>query len=148
MIRALYALVPIALLTNCASLPSGANLVFDRAEPKAGEVGVVLRWTPNPTEYYTPRGQMTKISIHEGAKSVAIPQEMIAPIQDIWPEQVELASPAPGFYELRIPSGVGEGSLDVFRIDGFRFSGRVNTPTKDYPELKQRAEQVSGGNGG
>jgi len=148
MIRALYALAPIALLANCASLPSGANLVFKRAAPEANNIQVVLGWVPNPTEYYTPRGQMTEISVHEGARSVAIPEEMIATIQDIWPERVELASSAPGFYELRIPSGVGEGSLDVFRFDAFQFSGRINAPTLDYPEAKRTAEQDGTSNGG
>jgi hypothetical protein len=148
MIHALYALAPIALLANCANLPSGSNLVFERGTPEANKIEVVLGWNPNPTEYYTPRGQMTEISLHEGARSVAIPEEMIATIQDIWPERVELASSTPGFYELRIPSGVGEGSLDVFRFDAFQFSGRINAPTLDFPELKKIAEQDGTSNGG
>ncbi|MFC7338899.1 hypothetical protein ACFQY0_17010 [Haloferula chungangensis] len=66
---------------------------------------------------------------------------MIATIQDIWPERVTLASSAPGFYELRIPSSVGEGCLDVFRIDDYRFSGRLDALTEDHPELKQTANK-------
>ena len=89
---------------------------------------------------------MSEIIILDGADSVSLPHEVIDDIQDVWPERVQLASPSPGSYELRIPSGVGEGSLDVYRIENFHFAKRISYTTNDYPELTKKDEQAVSGN--
>lgn len=65
---------------------------------------------------------MTEISVSEAGRSVALPAEKIAAIEDIWPERVALFSPRLGDYELMIPSGVGEGSTDTFRFRDFQLA--------------------------
>jgi hypothetical protein len=70
--------------------------------------------------FYTPRGPMREVTISEAGRSVSLPTGQISAIEDIWPERVRLHSARPGDYDLYLPYGVGEGSLALGRIRGFR----------------------------
>lgn len=134
-------LVAASILASCASRRPGTDIGFLREKADQEPVIVKLRWLPNQgPPYYSPRGPMREISISEGGGTVAVPVDEITAVEDIWPDEVRLASPGPGDYELSIPYGAGEPSTGIFRFANYRYAGRVVRPTYHFPFLIRKPD--------